>query len=454
MQVAAESILNDNTKHRNDTDSTKTIHSEKRKWRFKCDDTAAFKGLAIIFMLIHHAFFFPDRIAKAFYQVSYIHIGTISPMNFISGNGKICVAIFFFLSGFGLIRACKNGLGNRIIKTLKKLYISYWKVLFVFVPIGFIFFSHQIPWCSSDTVINAWHDKSITTAISALFGFSEEYNHEWWFLRAYIITILTMPIFKELLDRCKTFWSGFSLVMLMEIITTVVIPFMSSDACLIPFKNSFIMSNIISPLSLSAPFYIGMLMGKDNNLEKMYDTLDRNGLGNVAFAIILFFAMFLIRYTLGESSDFLTVPILAIAVKTICDAAKPLKRVLIGLGNHSTTMWLTHTFLIYYYGKTIQGIIMFQHWWLITAIWFVLVSFLVALIFDKIMSLPSRLSTRRTSRNNDSSNSMGSEKNSKSNNTDSQGNEADRIANSSVLMAVNLKRRSIKVSTSQVADIE
>lgn len=271
MQVASEAAQSSIAKLKNDTDSI-------RKWHFRCDDTAVFKGLAIILMLLHHAFFFPDRIAKEFYQISYIHVGDMSLMSFISGNGKICVAMFFFLSGFGLIRSCKNGLGNRIIKTLKKLYQSYWKVLFIFVPIGFIFFSHQIPWCENEMIRNAWNDKSIKTAISALFGFSEEYNHEWWFLRAYIITILTMPIFKKCLDRCKTFWAGFSLIMLIEIILTVLIPFMQSETCPIAFKSSFIMSNIIFPLNLSAPFYIGMLMGKDEYLEKCTISLTTTGL--------------------------------------------------------------------------------------------------------------------------------------------------------------------------------
>lgn len=444
MQVASEAAQSSIAKLKNDTDSI-------RKWHFRCDDTAVFKGLAIILMLLHHAFFFPDRIAKEFYQISYIHVGDMSLMSFISGNGKICVAMFFFLSGFGLIRSCKNGLGNRIIKTLKKLYQSYWKVLFIFVPIGFIFFSHQIPWCENEMIRNAWNDKSIKTAISALFGFSEEYNHEWWFLRAYIITILTMPIFKKCLDRCKTFWAGFSLIMLIEIILTVLIPFMQSETCPIAFKSSFIMSNIIFPLNLSAPFYIGMLMGKDEYLEKMHDKLDDNGLGTVPFATVLFLAVFLIRYTLGEGSDILTVPILAISVKTICDAAKPLKQILIKLGNHSTTMWLTHTFLIYYYGKTMQGIIMFQHWWIITATWFVIVSFIIALIFDKIMSLPSRLSVRKTSSNNDNENITNRDTNIHSNKRD---DEADSMANSSILMAVHLKRCHINTSLPKEIETE
>ena len=102
------------------------------------NDTIAMKAIAILFMLMHHLWAFPDRIAggplENILQFSNfpltVHIGVF---------GKICVSIFFFLGGYGLY---KKYFGKRynLAERLKKLYFAYWKIFVIFVPIGFIFF--------------------------------------------------------------------------------------------------------------------------------------------------------------------------------------------------------------------------------------------------------------------------------------------------------------------------
>ena len=52
------------------------------------DNTLALKGIAIVAMLLHHLFYTHSE-----YGVSVQQIGLI---------GKVCVALFLFLSGYGL----------------------------------------------------------------------------------------------------------------------------------------------------------------------------------------------------------------------------------------------------------------------------------------------------------------------------------------------------------------
>lgn len=107
------------------------------KWSFSRDDTLAAKGVAIVLMLLHHAFNFSNRISPSFYQISFISLGNTSLMDIFADYGKICVALFFFLSGFGLVKSRGTSVGVKILRNLKKLFSSYWRVLFSFVPVGF-----------------------------------------------------------------------------------------------------------------------------------------------------------------------------------------------------------------------------------------------------------------------------------------------------------------------------
>lgn len=362
------------------------LQSETKKWRFSREDTTVVKGVAIVLMLLHHAFFFPNRISPSCYQFSFITLGNTSPMSFLADYGKICVALFFFLSGFGLMKARGASAGVRIFKSLKKLLISYWRVLLSFVPIGFVFFAN-LPhnYAIDPNITEAWSDRSLETAVQSLFGMSESYNHEWWFLSAFILTIMTMPVFEVALRKFRTFWSGLAFVAGIEFTFTAIVPFMESASFPMYIENSFVFCRIVHGIKLSTPFYMGMLMGSKDYFSELHDALQTCDLTSPFAALLALIGTVLLRNCIfGESSDPFTVPIVALAIKDLADAIKPLKHCFLALGHHSTTMWLTHTFLLYYYCENLQSFIMFQHWWVITLVWFVAVSFFVSFLFDRL----------------------------------------------------------------------
>ncbi|EEP92324.1 Acyltransferase 3 [Yersinia kristensenii ATCC 33638] len=62
--------------------------------------------------------------------------------NFIASFGKVCVAMFLFISGYGY--SFKNKINFKYSLTkLKKLYFSYWLVFIIFIPIGFLFVNNN-----------------------------------------------------------------------------------------------------------------------------------------------------------------------------------------------------------------------------------------------------------------------------------------------------------------------
>ena len=134
---------------------------------FDKKSTTIIKGIAILLMVYHHLFIhrsdfvfcfgiFPDSVRYEFALF-----------------GKICVAIFFFLSGFGINRNRNksfsiNGELKKVGKRLKTLFFNYWKVFFCFVPLGFIL--GKMNFSLGEFILN-------------FIGWEHSYNIEWWVIR-------------------------------------------------------------------------------------------------------------------------------------------------------------------------------------------------------------------------------------------------------------------------------
>lgn len=74
-----------------------------RELNFTKEHTKIAKGIAILLMLTHHLFAFPDRIHLDQGYISLFSIGD-NNIEFIMGVfGNICISMYIFLSGYGNI---------------------------------------------------------------------------------------------------------------------------------------------------------------------------------------------------------------------------------------------------------------------------------------------------------------------------------------------------------------
>lgn len=128
--------LKQETKMRRKADD---MHTDKQ---FDRQDTKAIKGTAVLMMLFLHLVSLADRYPATFE-------GFVSVIPDLSGDGYFirlitagmgfCVPLFFFLGGYGLyMRMQKSGFS--LWQSILKLYKAYWKVFFIFVPVGIVFF--------------------------------------------------------------------------------------------------------------------------------------------------------------------------------------------------------------------------------------------------------------------------------------------------------------------------
>ena len=109
----------------------KGVIENTKEESFSRTDTKIIKGVAIILMLMHHLWAFPDRIAGGALNTVFNIFGESSAV-FFGLFGKICVSLFFFLGGYGVYMQSKKS-EFTILSNIKKLCLAYWKVFIVFI---------------------------------------------------------------------------------------------------------------------------------------------------------------------------------------------------------------------------------------------------------------------------------------------------------------------------------
>ena len=90
------------------------------------------KGVAILMMLAHHCFAFPD------YWLDGFAVDGIPMLLF--DNFKICVAVFAFITGYGFYVGKESKYKDNLGKVLRFLG-QYWLQLFlIFLPVASVYF--------------------------------------------------------------------------------------------------------------------------------------------------------------------------------------------------------------------------------------------------------------------------------------------------------------------------
>ena len=327
-----------------------------KKEEFSSIDTKQMKGFAIILMLIHHLWGFPERIAGGELKHLITIFGDSSIL--ILGNfSKICVSLFFFLGGYGIYMQSKKKNFN-ILNNIKKLYIAYWKVFVIFIPIALFFFRNQKAFCSTEYIYAIYNNLSWKKIIICFLGFSNSLNHEWWFLYSYIIAIILFPLIKNIIEK-NSIIVNITWIVIVGILMTNVFPIIGTQKVLGTLKNNYLYSSIFCQ---TAPFitcfYMGILFAKENLIIKLKNSIkqviDINPLVDIIILIIMVFTR---NYIAGAELDIIYVPILIIITLDILNYLPKIKLILRKLGEHSTNMWLTHTFYCYYFYSVVRIII-------------------------------------------------------------------------------------------------
>jgi hypothetical protein len=166
--------------------SQQTAHPRQQAI-FGRQEATQVKGVAILLLILHHLFFLPSG-NPWFTPLFGGHWGGIE--FFSSSVSKICIPLFFFVSGYGLWQASRND---------RKLWRSTWKRLRTIYTVYMITVAITVLILSS--VTGSWILLSKRHALETFLGLDVTINGSWWFFIVYVELLLLTPFSVMLLRR-------------------------------------------------------------------------------------------------------------------------------------------------------------------------------------------------------------------------------------------------------------
>lgn len=296
---------------------------------FTKSNTKLIKGITIILMLWHHLFAYNS--IDSYISMTPFLLNGHTVEQIIGLFGKICVTTYFFLSGYGI--ACvqfKVGIFklSDALRKIKGLYINYWIVFMIFIPIGI--------WLGKVRV-------NIVELLMNFIGISSTLNYEWWFFRIYVVLILLAPFIFKFKNIKKLHLYSLLIIISAYLLRMII----RSFAIIQNVENTEYFFNIYFFMLGQYPFVLGYIFKKKEIFEKIY-----NALKNIkkVFIFMAAIGIILIKFyvSAGMLGDTILTPIYIILCVIIFNG-KITSKVLCYIGENSTNMWLVHTFYSKYY---------------------------------------------------------------------------------------------------------
>jgi hypothetical protein len=346
------SLLRPKKQHHNDSIN---IHKE---YPFDVTATDACKGVALLFLLWHHLFNpYPE-------YGFYIFL--------TSQLAKVCVSIFLILSGYGLSESIKNkkiGLFAFYRKHLTKLYLNYWFIAALFVPIGILFMNYPLE--------SAYNDHAYLKFLVQMTGLHRwiypelGYNATWWYMSTIIPLYLLFPLI-YLLTKKGGIWF-FSLILIIMFL----------------FPIDTLTGNVIMHFLLwSIPFCFGVYISHINGFVVINSLLNRTSILRFVILILLIMGVALQRqYGVFINSlkiDWLLGSLIILLTFELSNLSYIIRIILSFLGNQLFNIFLFHSFIFYYYWH--DKVYYFKDPFLIFTV-FLSVCLLVSIFIEQIKKL-------------------------------------------------------------------
>ena len=282
--------------------------------KFDVSFTDASKGMALMLMLWHHLFCTKPESGFIVYQTALL--------------AKVCVGIYVVLSGYGLAESIrKKGLqlGAFYKRRLLKLYLNYWLIALLFVPIGV--------WFTDRTLSSVYGEHAIQGFIIEMLGVhmftwvSFGYNATWWFMSLIIALYALFPIVYILTQKFRLWFIAFTALLLF-------VP--------IPVVKVWIF-----------PFAVGVYLSQNDGFVKMLAWFSRQGGWRFfTLAILTVFTAWYRqngwRFTGTRADTFFGILLILWTTELILFSSRA-KAAFAFIGRHSFNIFLFHTFIYYYY---------------------------------------------------------------------------------------------------------
>lgn len=302
------------------------------------NDSLSLKGIGILTMLFHHLYCSVDRFEN--FDVSFFPFSQSSIVS-ISLFFKICVSIFAFITGYGLLKSVsKIDFNNKSvfkwnIARLVKTMSGFWLIYVLSFVVTMIINNRPINiYFGGSRIKGILYVLLDFLGLANLFG-TPSLNSTWWYMSAAIIFILIIPII-YLISR--------KIGYLPVILVIVALPRLLN----IGYPGG------VNAYSFILPVIFGMMFSEYNLFEKISEKLPKNKVISYLLCFIVFGGLGVISFFLfrvyphnkGWEFNYGIVPVIVICFSRYCIIRVPaVKQILVFFGKHSMTIFLTHTFI-------------------------------------------------------------------------------------------------------------
>ena len=274
--------------------------------QFDKNVTSQMKALALLLMLVHHLW-------KHHEMVHYGPLSYSGILEQIGLFGKICVGIFLFLSGYGLMASAEIRGGQiHVVRRLKKILPPFWLIVVL-----------AAPYLLSVGAVGMWD--VLTDALLI----THKMNGSWWFMQTYVIFVLCFPWIRKTLCSGKV-W--------IPLLAVSLVAFQPLAAWVRP--HSEFVHYILHHFPL---FYAGVVAYRFGVVGWIDD---RRWIEKAVITV----AVLGLRFATGL--HIMNIGIMMMMIVWLMDMQafipEKAKKVLAFLGAMSMNMWLTHQFFIDY----------------------------------------------------------------------------------------------------------
>lgn len=337
-------------------------------------DSMAIKGIAIVFMLFHHLYCEVSRFEN--FDVSFAPFSQEFIVN-VGSLMKICVSIFAFITGYGLLKSiaktpvdrasvCKWNL-TRLLKTMSGYYFIY---IIAFIVTQLVSGLPAKTYFSGSTATGIAYLLADFLGVSTIF-YTPTLLTTWWYMSAAILFILFVPLIYSVAKK---------LGYLPVIAVIILMPRLLQSG----YPGS------TNPFSFILPLVFGMIFADYNLFDKISSIRPKNKavayITDLVFYSLAIVASYFV-YTNFNTADiweikFAVIPVFFICFFRYCVVRIPVvRKVLVFFGKYSMTIFLTHNFIRFVYFN--EFIYSFKNFMLIFVVLFIL-SLLLAIVLDSV----------------------------------------------------------------------
>lgn len=340
------------------------------------ETTKILKGIALIFMFIHHFFTWPDWYVEGISYPSLTGFAEIFRNPF-----KMCVPVFAFLTGY-FYSYCKTPDYKYSLKKILNLLVSYWIIYIPFLLIAIFIGTYTFDW------------KNFALELSAL---NRPIMVFCWYVCFYCVSMLLLPLLRPLLSDTPgkaVFWG-------------ILLPVALTTALLKTTDDTLIM-NIFINLRQSFPcITMGYICAHYSSFEKMQNTysskIKKTWLRFVLWMLLAGLA-FMGRYYMPSFSigsiaflrenlalpfnmDIFYAPVFVYALVNMIQTIPQnfIFKILSVIGKYSLQMWFVSCIFFSKYTKAVfQPILYLPHNPILVLLW----GLLICLVFSVLADIP------------------------------------------------------------------